>query len=139
MRRSLAALFAAGILASLAVAPATAATPAFQVVASGLHSPRGLAFGPGGGLYVAEAGSGGAGGFGLTGSVSEILGASTDHATVRTILSGLPSAGDVEGVVGPDGVSVQGKNPAWEWTEGRITMESTRSRIVPTSVPGRKG
>ena len=132
MRRSLAALFAAGILASLAVAPATAATPAFQVVASGLHSPRGLAFGPGGGLYVAEAGSGGAGGFGLTGSVSEILGASTDHATVRTILSGLPSAGDVEGVVGPDGVSVQGN--------GNILVQISLSQEethIPSSLIGR--
>jgi len=37
------------------------------------------------------------------------------------------------------GVSVQGKNLAWEWVEGKITMESTRSRLPPGKVPGRKG
>jgi hypothetical protein len=38
-------------------APATAADVGVEVVASGLHDPRGLAFGPGGELYVAEAGT----------------------------------------------------------------------------------
>ena len=37
------------------------------------------------------------------------------------------------------GVSVQGKNLAWEWVEGRITMESTRSLLPPGKRPGRKG
>jgi len=37
------------------------------------------------------------------------------------------------------GVSVQGKNLAWEWVEGKITMESTRSRLPPGKLPGRKG
>ena len=37
------------------------------------------------------------------------------------------------------GVSVQGKNLAWEWVEGKITMESTRSLLPPGKVPGRKG
>ncbi len=41
-------------------------------------------------------------------------------------------------IEGP-GVSVQGKNLAWEWEEGKITMESTRSRISPAKGPGRKG
>jgi hypothetical protein len=110
MSRSVAALLAGGLLATVAVAPAAAADPPNQVVASGLHSPRGLAFGPGGVLYVAEAGAGdGSGlGFGLTGSVAAIHGATTGHPSVRTVVSGLPSAGDTEGTVGPDGVSVQG-------------------------------
>ncbi len=113
MRGSIAALLAAGLLASLAVAPVAAASPPYTVVASGLHSPRGLAFGPGGRLYVAEAGSGDGSGssgqtFGFTGSVSEIRGAWMSHPSVRTVVSGLPSAGDAEGTVGPDGVSVQG-------------------------------
>lgn len=38
-------------------APATAADVRVEVVASGLHDPRGLAFGPGNELYVAEAGT----------------------------------------------------------------------------------
>ena len=33
--------------------------PKVTVVASGLNNPRGLAFGPGGALYVAEGGTGG--------------------------------------------------------------------------------
>lgn len=37
--------------------PATAANVGVEVVASGLHDPRGLAFGPGNELYVAEAGT----------------------------------------------------------------------------------
>ena len=37
------------------------------------------------------------------------------------------------------GVSVQGKNLAWEWVEGKITMESTRSLLPPGKFPGRKG
>lgn len=134
MRRSFAALFAAGILASLAVAPATAATPAFQVVASGLHSPRGLAFGPGGVLYVAEAGSGdGSGlGFGNTGSVAAIHGPATSSPSLRTVVSGLPSAGDTEGTVGPDGVSVQGN--------GNILVQislSQQETHIPSALIGR--
>jgi len=35
------------------------ATPPFEVVMSNLDNPRGLAWGPEGGLYVAEAGRGG--------------------------------------------------------------------------------
>jgi len=37
------------------------------------------------------------------------------------------------------GVSVQGKNLAWEWLEGKLTMESPTSRISPGKNPGRKG
>jgi hypothetical protein len=36
------------------------------------------------------------------------------------------------------GVSVQGKNLAWEWVEGKITMESTKSLLPPGKFPGRK-
>jgi hypothetical protein len=50
------------MLAMFAVVPAAIAQQyAVQEVMSGLASPRGLAFGPDGGLYVAEAGSGGNG------------------------------------------------------------------------------
>jgi hypothetical protein len=56
----------------------------------------------------------------------------------------LDLAGAVLRVPGPariegPGVSVQGKNLAWEWVEGKITMESTTSRLSPEKGPGRKG
>ena len=56
----------------------------------------------------------------------------------------LDLAGSVLRVPGPariegPGVSVQGRNLAWEWAEGKITMESTRSRLSPAKGPGRKG
>ena len=41
-------------------------------------------------------------------------------------------------IEGP-GVSVQGRNLAWEWVEGKITLDSTSSRITPAKAPGRKG
>jgi len=41
-------------------------------------------------------------------------------------------------IEGP-GVSVQGVNLAWEWVEGKITMQSTMSRLSPAKGPGRKG
>jgi hypothetical protein len=47
----------------------------------------------------------------------------------------VPGTARVEG----PGVSVQGENLAWEWVEGKITMESTTSRISPAMIPGRKG
>jgi len=56
----------------------------------------------------------------------------------------LDLAGSVLRVPGParidgPGVSVQGVNLAWEWAEGKITMESTTSRLSPVKGPGRKG
>jgi hypothetical protein len=56
----------------------------------------------------------------------------------------LDLAGSVLRVPGPariegPGVSVQGRNLAWEWAEGKITMESTTSRLSPVKGPGRKG
>jgi hypothetical protein len=56
----------------------------------------------------------------------------------------LDLAGSVLRVPGPariegPGVSVQGKNLAWEWVEGKISMESTRSLLPPGKGPGRKG
>ena len=56
----------------------------------------------------------------------------------------LDLAGSVLQVPGPariegPGVSVQGENLAWKWVEGKITLESTRSRLSPAKGPGRKG
>ncbi len=115
MKRPLAAIVAASLLASVAATTVTAAAPSFTVVANGLHSPRGLSFAPNGRLYVAEAGLGAGNptdgtalGYGSTGSVTEIRDATTSHATTRVVIGGLPSATDAEGTVGPDGISTQG-------------------------------
>src|SRR5262245_52069787 len=96
-----------------------------EVVASGLANPRGLNFGPEGGLYVAEAGSGGAGPcvviggsplpacYGETGAVTRItLGDPVSH---ERILTGLPSlavqTGPTPGgsATGPHDVDFQGR------------------------------
>lgn len=117
MKRPLAALVAAGLLASVAATSAVAAGPSFTVVADGFAQPRQIAFGPGGRLYVTEAGIGGglnpdtgqAQGFGMTGKLAVIRGATGATPSVHTIVSGLPSAVDEQGgAVGPVGVGIQG-------------------------------
>jgi hypothetical protein len=139
MKRPIAALVAAGLLASMATTTASAAGPGPTVVVDGLHSPRGLSFAPNGHLYVAEAGLGSGNatdgilpGFGLTGSVTEISGATTAHVTSRLVIGGLPSAVDEEGTVGPDGVSVHGN--------GNIDVQIALSHAgtgIPSDLLGR--
>lgn len=41
-------------------------------------------------------------------------------------------------IEGP-GVSIDGRNLAWRWEDGKITMNAPRSRIVPSARFGRKG
>jgi len=107
-------LLAVGVLETATV---RSAAPSVTVYASGLNDPRGLAFGPNGHLYVAEAGSGGAdtstiglcdqvaaiGPFvgGFTGRIVEIA----PNGGVAEVVSGLPSTearpdvgGDKQGV-----------------------------------------
>ncbi|MGH3752450.1 MAG: ScyD/ScyE family protein [Pseudonocardiaceae bacterium] len=110
---------AAGVVAlAVAVAPGAqaAAQPSFTVIASGLDNPRGLAFGPDGALYVAEAGRGGSGPcipgpegdevcFGLTGAVTRIKGSQQSRS-----VTGLPSLAEQDGSAasGPSDVSFLG-------------------------------
>ena len=87
------------------------------VIATGLDNPRGLAFGPDGALYVAEAGSGGAGPcaegpeglrcYGATGSIARI---DLRRGITTRVASGLPSAASSDGsfATGPHDVSFQG-------------------------------
>jgi hypothetical protein len=84
----------------------TFAIPAgqLQLVVDGLHSPRGLAMGPGNILYVAEAGDAD-----HSGSVIEIRNSMSQHPTFRTILGDLPTAGDEGEFIGPSGISVLGR------------------------------
>lgn len=112
-------LVAASLVAALVAATAAAATAGggytATTVATGLDNPRGLAFGPDGKLYVAEAGHGGpecfAGGeagttcVGFTSQVSRI-----DGGTVTPVLTGIVSmAGqDGSGATGVDGIAWKG-------------------------------
>ena len=110
----------ASMLAALAVA-GTASAATVTPVMTGLDNPRGLAWGPEGGLYVAEAGRGGSGVcvpapdapppavrcYGATGAVSRLW-----HGVQERVASGLPSiaflpAGDT--AAGPQHVSFQGR------------------------------
>lgn len=88
-----------------------------KVVASGLHSPRQLAFGPHGSLYVAEAGStgttgcqpsplGGTACVGLTGSIARI----GSKGTVTRVVTGLPSAGTPDEPIGPSDLVFTGEH-----------------------------
>jgi len=103
---------ALGLAAAPAAGAQTRGTSAkFTVIASHLSNPRGLSRAPGGGLYLAEAGSGGkacvSGGpegttcIGLTGSF-DIVGKNG----IRRIVTGLISASDKGGTAAEGPVSV---------------------------------
>ncbi len=105
-----------GLGALLMASAGAAVAQQVTVIATGLNNPRGLAFGPNGYLYVAEAGLGagdGNGGFGagvgFTAAITEIRGVRSRHPKVRQVVTGLASIGDTENgspeVVGPDGLS----------------------------------
>src|SRR5437588_9555527 len=109
MRRILAALAA---LCALALTGGTASAATVTTVATGLDSPRGLAFLPNGKLMVAEAGHGGdvcySGGpcLGTSGRISAVNLANGSHSPVVT---GLISVLDPEGgAIGVDGLATQG-------------------------------
>ena len=102
-------------LAALPATPAAGQDSPWRVVASGLDSPRGLAFGPNGTLYVAEAGVGGTSPclphplgqicYGATGAVTEVK-----RGHQNRVLTGLPSfalQGTPE-VFGPSDVALNG-------------------------------
>ncbi|MBE2317744.1 ScyD/ScyE family protein [Solirubrobacter sp. CPCC 204708] len=109
LRKSL--VLAAGVLA-IGAAPAAATGP--QVIASGLDNPRGLDFGFGGELYVAESGrggsdctlenpEGGAGCFGKTGAITKI----DKRGNKKRVVSNLPSVASATGgeATGPSDIS----------------------------------
>jgi hypothetical protein len=114
MRRLMLLAFAAAAFAIPAAAQAAVPEP----VMTGLDNPRGLAFGPEGGLYVAEAGKGGPGVcvplpdgpgqrcYGATGAISRLW-----HGTQQRIATGLPSLATPAGetAAGPQHISFQGR------------------------------
>ena len=122
-RLGLVALLAAGALAASGIQPATAGggggpSEGPEVIASGLDNPRGLAFDRRGALYVAEAGTGGAGPcfpgpegptvcFGESGGVTKI----TKHGQWRVVsgLGSIANEGTGEFGIGPSDVAFAGK------------------------------
>src|SRR6266536_2414984 len=100
LRRTFFALAIVGALLALPKAEAT-----ITEVVGGLHSPRGLEFGPGGQLFVAQTGDDT-----VNGSIIEILSPMAVRPRVRTIASGLAVTGDPEEgeFLGISGISVFG-------------------------------
>jgi len=105
-RRTIAGLVAIALAMAMVLPAATvAASPTYTVVASGLHSPRGLSFGPGNVLYAAEAGDPT-----HAGSIIQIRNTMSRHPIVRTVLGGIATFTDPEGgSIGIDGISVRGR------------------------------
>jgi hypothetical protein len=113
---ALSALFTCALAATVATA---AVTPPFTAVMSGLDNPRGLAFGPEGALYVAEAGRGGTqpcfavrgetNFAGPTGAVSRLW-----KGVQQRIATGFPSYATPGGVAatGPHDIALLGRGNA---------------------------
>jgi hypothetical protein len=85
------------VLAAGPAASGNGTTPSTTVVMTGLNNPRGLAFGPGGWLYVAEAGSGGTGACLMIRGTSQCVGATGSVSRWKQgrkqqrVVMGLPS------------------------------------------------
>ena len=111
------ALCCCALVFTIPMTPSGAAS--WEVVVTGLDNPRGLAFGPEGGLYIAQAGSGGDGlcgpgpegtrCYGETGAITRY---DLRSGAVTDVVTGLPSLATEDGqmfALGPDDVSFQGR------------------------------
>lgn len=136
MNRSILALAATLVVALAAATGAAAQTTG--VVMSGLDNPRGLAVGPEGALYVAEAGRGGPGPcvtvrgapqcYGPTGAVTRLWRGEQDR-----IATGLPSYASPAGeATGPHDIAFRGRGGAYV-TLG-LGLEGLRGRRSRVSV-----
>lgn len=105
------------LFALVTVPSAAAATPDVDVVATGLDSPRHLAFGSRGDLFVAESGRGGSGPcfiggegpacMGATGAVTKIDRRGRQSRIAEGLASYANTPGDLNGI-GPHGITVLG-------------------------------
>jgi hypothetical protein len=108
-------------LATLMLPSAAGAEPSVTVVMSGLDNPRGLAFGPEGALYVAEAGRGGEGPCLVVGGGTFCVGPSGAisrlwNGVQERVATGLPSAAlfpTGDRAEGPNGISLLGVGGAF--------------------------
>ncbi|MEO5718910.1 MAG: ScyD/ScyE family protein [Chthoniobacterales bacterium] len=93
-------IFTFGVSVSVLAAGPDASNDTYTVIVSGLHAPRGLTFGPGDRLYVAEAGQGGDP-VAYNGAIDEIVNPQSDDTTLRTVVDGIASLaadGDIIGL-----------------------------------------
>lgn len=131
-RRTITTAGALALGAGLLVAPLSADNfkrPSFEVIASGLDNPRGIAIGPDKAIYVAEAGRGGSGKsfvngagatvcFGYSGAITKI----TDDR-VRRIIDQIPSVAACPNSAAP-GTQAEGPNDILfdRWGRGVATI-----------------
>lgn len=130
------------VAAAMAAQPASAATFASSVVATGLNNPRGLVFGPDGALYIAEAGVVETGGptvsvirngapqtfhVSNTGSITRLHGTNQQR-----IVTGLPSIGSltVSETTGPSDIAF-GADGRGYFVNGFITDPAVRAALGP--------
>jgi hypothetical protein len=129
------------LLLALGGAPAAAASTRVEVVATGLDSPRHLAFGSRGDLFVAESGRGGSGPcfiggegpacMGATGAVTKIDRWGHQSRIVEGLASYANTPGDLN-AIGPHGITVLGASRVFVTnggpTEPKDASGSTISR-----------
>src|SRR5215469_16085010 len=114
------------LFVSLIIAP-TIAAGQFTVVVNGLQNPRGLTFGPGGRLYVAQAGSGGGT---ATGKITEIRYPWLANPAVHDVVTGLISVGTQEGgIVSAAGLSAIGNGTIYAAMELSNTATGFPSQL----------
>jgi hypothetical protein len=119
MRRKITTLCGLGLTVTMFAASAEAQT--ITQVMSGLDSPRGLAFGPDGGLYVTEAGVPANSGFCVVVALGTNCYSETGKVTrlyrgkQERVAEGLPSIFNTvrQDVVGPNDISFQGRGGAY--------------------------
>lgn len=136
-RKRLAVASAIAVTLGTLLAPAASATGSggVSVLATGLNNPRGLAFATDGSLYVAEAGSGGAGPcfpgpegfpvcFGTSGAIAKI-----NNGTVQRVVTGLSSFAPDTGVgsMGPSDVTIVAGLPVF--TNGYAVKVDQRAEL----------